>query len=75
VFPEIVQRYQNLDRVTPNVIMNLEGMIDINDDNLPAPENTPTNDEPTTNAVFNNLGDNGVCQGKTVGDVGTFVKT
>ena len=76
MFPEIVQRYQNLDRVTPDVVMNLEGMIGVDDDNAPVPENIPTNEEPAVNNVFNNWGDDGICQRKAAGavDIRAFVK-
>ena len=74
--PEIVERYQNLSRFATHQVLDLKGVMDIDDDNDPAPENIPTNTEPSTNTVFNEWGDNGVCQRKAVGaiNVGATVK-
>ena len=59
--PDLVSQFQNLGCVNPNNIMELEGLIMVDDDNEPAPENIPTPDDANASDVFTEWGDTGVC--------------
>ena len=43
-------------------IASLEGQVDIDDDNAPAPENIPTPSNESGNQIFYSRGHDGVCQ-------------
>ena len=48
-------------RISADEANLLQGVVDVDDDNMPAPENTPTTQEGDTSDVFGDWGHNGIC--------------